>query len=424
MLVKGSTISEHVKNLTEVLGIEANPEKIRAILDMPHPKMVNDMQRLTGRVVVLNILVTSFSWTEEFQVAFEKLKSYLTSLPLLMSPRVGETLYLYLTTSEETVVAILVRAKDVYQFPVYYVSKVLQNAHKLCPYFQNHPVVVMTNQPIKDILSKANTLGRMTKWSIELAKFDVEYVPRTTIKLQILADFIVQCSFEKPISLIISSPQEDTGSGAGVLLVYPSKNEWQYRLSFGFQISNNTTKYEALMSRLQLAHQFGVRDLIVHTDSQLVAKQIINEYEVNESVLKKYHSIAAQFLVGFDRIQVKQLSKKDNMYADALSNLASLVVIEQRGKFLLEYRDTPSYNIPQIFSLDQNERWITAIIRMLQGKESHIEKKKVYPSRRCTVRKGYSHPLFQCLATSEAEYMMREIHDGIYGDHLGGRLLA
>lgn len=54
----------------------------------------------------------------------------------------------------------------------------------------------MTNQPIQGMLSKANTSGRVTKWSIELVEFSIEFTSRI-INEQILVDFIVEYSFEK-----------------------------------------------------------------------------------------------------------------------------------------------------------------------------------------------------------------------------------
>lgn len=86
------------------------------MLKMAPPKTIKDIQRLIGRVVALNkfvlqmtgkclpffkALLTFFCWIEECQVAFVKLKEYLTSLPLLMSPHKEETLYLYLAASKE-----------------------------------------------------------------------------------------------------------------------------------------------------------------------------------------------------------------------------------------------------------------------------------------------------------------------------------
>ncbi|KAG4207173.1 hypothetical protein ERO13_A03G050450v2 [Gossypium hirsutum] len=58
-------------------------------------------------------------------------------------------------------------------------------------------MTVITNQPIKGILSRVDASGKMTKWRIELTEFGIEYAPRTTIKAQILADFMVECSFDK-----------------------------------------------------------------------------------------------------------------------------------------------------------------------------------------------------------------------------------
>ncbi|KAA3480015.1 rve domain-containing protein/RVT_3 domain-containing protein [Gossypium australe] len=72
-----------------------------------------------------------------------------------------------------------------FNFPIIRLAKCCNTwikAHKLRPYFQAHPVIIMMNQPVKDILSKANTSERITKWGIELAEFDVKYALRTTIK--------------------------------------------------------------------------------------------------------------------------------------------------------------------------------------------------------------------------------------------------
>ncbi|KAA3473454.1 protein SRG1 [Gossypium australe] len=168
-------------------------------------------------------LRTSFSWTEECQPAFEKFKLFLTSPPLLKSLQVGETLYLYLATSEEIVAAVLVRV-EVRCCKMVSLSTQIKKlifslivaTHKLRLYFQAHPIVVMTSQPIKYILSKADTSERMTKWSIELVEFGVECAPKTIIKGKILVDFIVEFSFKRPISATLSSSQEDINATGGL----------------------------------------------------------------------------------------------------------------------------------------------------------------------------------------------------------------
>ena len=63
---------------------------------------------------------------------------------------------------------------------------------KLLPYFQANPIIVMTDQPIKKAMNKSEAARWMVQWAIELSQFDVEYRPRTTIKAQALADFLVK----------------------------------------------------------------------------------------------------------------------------------------------------------------------------------------------------------------------------------------
>ncbi|XP_074358737.1 putative mitochondrial protein AtMg00860 [Apium graveolens] len=107
-------------------GIEANPDKIKAILDMEPPRSIKDVQKLTGRVASLGRFISKsrekflpffkalkklkdFTWTEESQEAFEKLKKYMIQTPLLAKPVLNETLYLYLAASEGALNVVLVK---------------------------------------------------------------------------------------------------------------------------------------------------------------------------------------------------------------------------------------------------------------------------------------------------------------------------
>ena len=118
-------------------GIEANPDKIQAILDMKLSQNVKEVQSLTGRVAALNrfvskatdkclpffrILRKAFEWTDDYQRAFEDLKAYLTSAPLLNPSVLGEELYLYLAVTPHAVSSALIREEGRVQKPVYYTS--------------------------------------------------------------------------------------------------------------------------------------------------------------------------------------------------------------------------------------------------------------------------------------------------------------
>ena len=159
-------------------GIEANPEKVRAIIDMTSPRTVKEVQKLTGRIAALNRFVSratdkclpffktlkqAFAWTDECEAAFQELKCYLSSPPLLSPSKEGENLYLYLAVSASAVSAALIREEGKKQLPVYYVSQAFQGAEsryprieniafalivasrKLRHYFQANPVLVMTD---------------------------------------------------------------------------------------------------------------------------------------------------------------------------------------------------------------------------------------------------------------------------------------
>ena len=63
---------------------------------------------------------------------------------------------------------------------------------KLKPYFQAHTIVVLTDQPLKRVVSSPEAAGRMALWAIELSEFNIQYRPRTVMKGQVMEDFIVE----------------------------------------------------------------------------------------------------------------------------------------------------------------------------------------------------------------------------------------
>ena len=101
-------------------GIEANSNKIQAIMEMAPPRNVKEVQSLNGKITALNRFVLRA--TDKCQQAFEELKAYLSSPPLLSPSQPGEELFLYLAVSPTAVNAALVREKERVQKPMYYAS--------------------------------------------------------------------------------------------------------------------------------------------------------------------------------------------------------------------------------------------------------------------------------------------------------------
>ena len=63
---------------------------------------------------------------------------------------------------------------------------------KLPHYFQSHTVVVLTQLPLISLLRSADYTGRIAKWSTILGAFDIKYMPRTSIKGQVLTDLVAE----------------------------------------------------------------------------------------------------------------------------------------------------------------------------------------------------------------------------------------
>ena len=148
------------------------------------------------------VLKKAFQWDAHCEEAFATLKTYLSTPPILVSPSEGELLTLYLAVSNFSTSVVLIRDKDRVQHTVYDCSRALRGAEerypkmeklilalvatarKLRPYFQAHTIEIPIEYPMKKVLQKPETSGRLMKWAIELSEFDITYKPKTAIKGQ------------------------------------------------------------------------------------------------------------------------------------------------------------------------------------------------------------------------------------------------
>ena len=123
---------------------------------------------------------------------------------------VDEVLFAYIAVALYAISLVLIRVDSGIQRPIYYVSKSLnetkvrylslENAilavvhatRKLLPYFQAHTVVVLTQLPLKSVLRSADYTRRIAKWGTILGAFDIKYMPRTSIKGQVLVDLVAE----------------------------------------------------------------------------------------------------------------------------------------------------------------------------------------------------------------------------------------
>ena len=140
-------------------GIEVNPDKIQAIMNMEPPRNIKEVQYLIERVTTLNrfiskatdkclpffkVLRKAFEWTDECQKAFQDLKAYLTATPLLSLSIPGDKLYLYLVVSPYAVSLALIREEGKIQKLVYYISRALKGAEGWYPMIEKVEFALVT----------------------------------------------------------------------------------------------------------------------------------------------------------------------------------------------------------------------------------------------------------------------------------------
>ena len=128
----------------------------------------------------------------------------------MSKPKMDEVLFAYIAMASHAVSLVLVQVDNGVQMPVYYVSKSLHEVEvhyiplgkaifafvhatrKLPHYFQSHTVIVLIQLPLRSLLRSAYYIGKISKWDTILGAFDIKYMPRTSVKGQVLADLVAE----------------------------------------------------------------------------------------------------------------------------------------------------------------------------------------------------------------------------------------
>ncbi|CAJ2627752.1 unnamed protein product [Trifolium pratense] len=461
-------------------GIEPNPDKCRAFTELPTPSNKKSIQTLNGMLTSLSRFVAKsaqhalplfkllrkeavFEWTDECEQALQHLKRALSEPPVLSRPDVEEVLYIYLSVASEAVSAALVRETTEGQKPVYFTSKALQGpelrytqiekvalalinaARRLRHYFLAHTIIVRTDQPIKSLLGRPDMAGRMLKWSLELSEFDIRYESRKALKSQVLADFVAEMT--SPASstseadkwtIFVDGASSSTGAGAGIILENENGIIIEVSLALSFPTSNNQAEYEAFLAGLRLAEDMEAKEVKIFTDSQLVASQVLGEYQAKNDNLSEYLALVKEKITKFESVEVQHVPREHNKRADILSKLASTKKKGGNKSVIQEVLPRPSIekasNVLDINVIGDQNCWMTPVYNFLANGTLPDDQKEAAIIRRraCAYvvldgklyRRGFSIPLLKCVDEETVDYILREVHEGINAQHLGGRSLA
>jgi ribonuclease HI len=454
---------------------------------MQDPVSVKDVQKLTGRVAALNRFIPrtaerslpffqilrsskNFQWSEAQKQAFQELKDYLSNMTKLCPPEQKSSLLLYLSASNSPVSAVLVQEKEeegkLKQIPVYFASEALSGsklfyselekiayavvmaARKLRHYFEGHRIRVITNQLLNDLFANKEASTRIIKWGAELSEYTVDFEKRSAIKLQVLADFVVDWAspthnlgVDMLIAWVVQCDVAWCPKGVGISTVVSSLTgivtRYAARLIFtnDEHSTNNTTEYEDLLLALRKMKALGQQTFIMKTDSKVIREHIEKESEVSNPVLMKYLEKTREMERHFKSYSVQHMPRDDNNEADKLAKAAA----RNQGMppdVFFEIIKEPSIkeSKPKFVNVVEIRDWRAEIMAYLRGHyepQDELEEKRLkqramgnpvvngelYKSR-------VTEPWLRCITSKKGVELLKEIHSGFCGAHIGTRALA
>nr|XP_033512628.1 uncharacterized protein LOC117277313 [Nicotiana tomentosiformis] len=188
--------------------------------------------------------------------------------------------------------------------------------------------------------------------------------------------------------------QRLTGAGLGIVLIPPSGESIRQAIKC-YPITNNEAEYEVVIAGLKLAREISIEQIMIKNDSQLVVNQMQGTYTAREARMQQYLEKAGELVRQFQSWKVVQIPREANVEADALDNLALVAEVTSE--------ENATYGI------------------VPEGKkESQRLRQKA--ARYCLIRENlyrkiFGGPLARCLGHNQMEYVMREVHEGHWGNH-------
>ena len=338
---------------------------------------------------------------------------------------------------------------------------VVLGTRKLPHYFQAHTVIVLTQLPLKAVLKSADYTGRIAKWGTILGAFDIKYMPRTSVKGQVLADLVAEFTEpetenqlvpeERGIKLAcgvarcpllmwevhVDGASNQKGAGIGLVLTSSEMITIEKSLRLNFPATNNEAEYEALLEGMAMVLKMGGRSINLFSDSRLIVGQVKGEFEAKDERMRSYLSRVKALQMEFESFSLLHVPRSGNTHADSLATLATSSAQNLPRLILVEDLHRPSIaaNAVQIAQVRMGPSWMDPIAQFLKDDilpEEKMEADKVRkkaPSYWLSqddklYRRSFSGPYLLCVHPDQTESLLEEMHEGICGSHTGGRSLA
>jgi ribonuclease HI len=297
-------------------------------------------------------------------------------------------------------------------------------SRKLLHYFQAYHIMVPSSQPLKDIMRNREATGRVGKWAAELNEFTIDYVHRSSIQSQALADFIADWTpgaqdeetikYAEAWTIFCDGSWGTLGAGTTAVLVAPSKVKTCYAIKLDFSCTNNIAEYEALLLGIRKLKSMVIRRAILKIDSQVISGHVDKSCKARDLKLEKYLDAVRRLEASFEGFSVKNIPRGENENADLLAKSAAQG-LPLPSEVFFETIKAPSVELMEravlTISPVHSEDWRTEIVSFLQGNcfsDDEAYNKRMEARTRSYViiegelyKRGVCSPLLKCLSRTE-----------------------
>ena len=204
-----------------------------------------------------------------------------------------------------------------------------------------------------------------------LGAFDIRYMPRTSVKGQVLADLVaefakpslkeeveMQDMDEKSIGAIflqgptcwkvyVDGATNQRGSGVGLVLISPERITIEKSLRLGFSATNNEAEYEALLEGMSMVQKLGRKAVNMFSDSRLVVGQVNGELEARDKRMQGYLDQIKRLQSRFNSFNLLYIPRSGSTHVDSLATfttfsaqiLPRVILVEDLYKPLVTKRE-------------------------------------------------------------------------------------
>nr|ABA97752.2 retrotransposon protein, putative, unclassified [Oryza sativa Japonica Group] len=341
----GLTAGKFLGFMVHERGVEIDPKKIEKIRDFKAPTCKKEVQKLLGKIDAFVPILrlkkeADFTWGAKQQEAFEELKRYLSTPPVVRAPKAGKPFRLYIASEDKVIGAVLTQEEDGKEYIITYFSRRLLDAEtSTC-------IVACQANVIKHMLQRPILSGRIGKWAYALIEYDLAYEPLKSVRGQNVCDFIVEhhvdIAYEEEVCLVEVIPWKiyfdgsscKEGQGIGVVLFSPNGMCYEASVRLEYYCTNNQAKYNALLFGLQIMEMVGAKHVEAFGDSELVVQRVAGFYKCLDGSLNRYLDSCLDIIANFDNFTIRHIARHDNSRANDLAQQASGYNVK-KGLFLV-----------------------------------------------------------------------------------------